>query len=153
MLTIRRYQASDHDAVWELHNLALEQVGAHAGNGAWDADLQQIERVYLDNGGEFLVGMYAGRIVAMGALRRTAERRAKITRMRVHPDYQRRGFGHSILTALEAHASASGYTTLHLDTTVLQSAAQQLYRKHGFRETGRTILAGFDCILYEKSLE
>ena len=39
MLKIRRYQASDHNEVWNLHNLALDQVGANAGSGAQDNDL------------------------------------------------------------------------------------------------------------------
>lgn len=40
MLKIRRYRASDHNEVWNLHNLALDQVGANAGSGAQDNDLQ-----------------------------------------------------------------------------------------------------------------
>ena len=151
-LVIRRYKQDDHDAVWELHNIALWKVGAHAGNGPWDDDLHKIEEVYLDNGGEFLVGLLAGRILAMGAIRRVTGEKAEVKRMRVHPDYQRRGLGQQILTALEARAREIGYRTLVLDTAVVQTAAQQLYLKNGFREIGRTVLAGFDAILFEKQL-
>ncbi len=55
----------------------------------------------------------------MGALRRTTNEWAEIKRMRVHPDFQRRGFGQMILEALEARAVALGYAALHLDTTTL----------------------------------
>ena len=58
MLQIRRYGPEDHDAIWNLHNVALWQVGAHAGNGPWDDDLHNIEEAYLNKGGEFLVGDY-----------------------------------------------------------------------------------------------
>ncbi len=71
-LEVRRYRSSDHDAVWALHNEALAPTGAHVGNGVWDKDLHQIEDVYLNNGGEFLVGIYDGQLIAMGALKRTA---------------------------------------------------------------------------------
>jgi len=152
LLTIRRYREADHDAVWEVHNLALHQAGAHVGNGPWDDDLHRVEEVYLADGGEFLVGECDGRVVAMGALRRVSGERAKITRMRVHPDWQRRGFGEAILLRLEARAAELGYRTLVLDTTVGQTAAQALYGKHGYRETGRTTMHGFDVILYEKRL-
>jgi ribosomal protein S18 acetylase RimI-like enzyme len=152
MLLIRRYEPKDHQAVWDLHNLALWKVGAHAGNGPWDDDLHKIEEVYLGNGGEFLVGLLDGKIVAMGAIRRVTGDKAEVKRMRVHPDYQRRGLGQHILTALEARARDLGYRTLVLDTAVVQTAAQQLYLKNGFRETGRTVLAGFDAILFEKQL-
>ena len=151
MLEIRRYQPSDHDAVCELHKTALLAVGAYA-EGAWDIDLDQIDTVYLTNGGEFLVGTLHGRIVAMGALMRTDGERAQIRRMRVHPDFQRRGFGQAIFTALEKRAGELGYSVLHLDTTVLQVAAQGFYAKNGFKEVRRGKLAGFDCIFYEKQL-
>ncbi len=47
MLKIRRYRASDHNEVWNLHNLALDQVGANVGSGAQDNDLHTIEETYL----------------------------------------------------------------------------------------------------------
>jgi GNAT superfamily N-acetyltransferase len=152
MLHIRRYEPQDHDEVWDLHNLALWQVGAHAGNGPYDDDLHDIESVYLNNGGEFLVGLLDSEIVAMGAIRRITHDKAEVKRMRVHPDHQRKGFGQQTLTALEARARELGYTTLALDTAVIQTAAQQLYLKNGYRETGRTVLSGFDAILFEKEL-
>src|SRR6266568_4704196 len=127
MLELRQYRPTDHDEVWNLHNVALWQVGAHAGNGPWDNDLHKIEEVYLNNGGEFLEGLLDGQIVAMGALKRISEDKAEVKRMRVHPDYQRRGFGQEILSVLEARAKELGYRTLTLDTAVVQTAAQQLY--------------------------
>jgi len=45
MLKIRRYQPSDHAAVWELHKTALVAAGAYS-PGARDPDLDQIEAVY-----------------------------------------------------------------------------------------------------------
>jgi GNAT superfamily N-acetyltransferase len=151
MLQIRRYQPPDHDAVCELHKTALLAVGAYA-DGPWNADLNQIQAAYLDNGGEFLVGVLQGRVVSMGALKRRGPDRAEIKRMRVHPDFQRRGFGQAILAALEKRARDLGYSVLHLDTTILQVAAQCFYAKNGFREVRRGKLVGFDCIFFEKQL-
>jgi hypothetical protein len=68
--------------------LGLQQVGAYAGDGPWDNDLRDIEHIYLKNRGVFLVGVYEGRVVAMGALRKSSDERAEIKRMRVHPDVQ-----------------------------------------------------------------
>lgn len=73
--------------------------------------------------------------------------------MRVHPDFQRRGFGQAILQALEARADEMGYTKLQLETTVQQIAAQKLYIKNGYVEVGRTKIHNFDVILYEKMLK
>ena len=72
--------------------------------------------------------------------------------MRVLPDFQRRGFGQAILQALEVRAADPECTTLHLDTTVQQVAAQTLYLKSGYIEVGRARSGMFDIILYEKRL-
>lgn len=152
-LLIRRYQPVDQPAVWQLHDLALHSANAHAGDGPWDQDLHQIEDVYLQNGGEFLVGFCDGRLVAMGALKRTTAELAEVKRMRVDPAVQRRGFGQAILSALELRAVQLGYKSLRLDTTVQQKAAQGLYEKNGFVEVGRAWKGSFQCIVYEKEFK
>ena len=150
-MQVRQYLPQDRDQVWDLHNLALSLAGAHAGN-EWYEDLHDIDGFYLNNGGEFLVGLLDDRVVAMGALKRITREKAEVKRMRVHPDHQRKGYGRQILTALEARAVELGYRTLVLDTAVIQTAAQQLYLKDGFLGTGRAVFAGFDVILFEKEL-
>ena len=151
-LRIRRYQDSDQDAVWALHHQALHDVGAHAGAGPWDDDLRAIASVYLEQRGDFVVGLLEGQLVAMGALRRTSAQRAEIKRMRVAPPFQGRGFGRLILEHLEQRARELGYTKLHLDTTTGQLAAQALYRAHGYRETARERRGQFELIFFEKCL-
>ncbi|MHB8597049.1 MAG: GNAT family N-acetyltransferase [Ktedonobacteraceae bacterium] len=151
-MNIRLYRETDHDAVWELHVLAIREAGAYLGEGPWDDDLHHIGDMYLQ-GGTFLVGEVDGQIVAMGAFRKISEERAEIKRMRVHPAYQRRGYGQMILQELEALALAMGYSTLFLDTVTVLLAAQNLYRKNGFRETGETKVHGqFTDIFFEKRL-
>jgi ribosomal protein S18 acetylase RimI-like enzyme len=152
MLAIRRYDDADREAVRDLHRLAMRDVGAHRGEHAWDSDLDEIRAAYLDAGGEFLVGLREGRLVAMGAFRRAGPGRAEVKRMRVHPEFQGRGFGQAIWDALEARARQLGYEELHLETSVPQVAARGLYEKNGFREAGREMRGGFECVLYEKRL-
>jgi ribosomal protein S18 acetylase RimI-like enzyme len=152
MLTIRRYQSSDHAAVCELHKTALLAAGAYISDGTFNADLEQIEAIYLDGYGEFLVGTLNDRIVAMGAFRRTGPDRAEIKRMRVHADFQRHGFGQAIYTALEKRAGELGYSLLHLDTAVVLVGAQHFYAKNGFKEVRRGKLGIVDCIFYEKRI-
>src|SRR5215212_7944994 len=152
MLFIRRYQAADQAAIWDLHVLGLHVVGVYISNSPWDTDLHDIEHVYLQNGGEFLVGLCEERIVAMGALKKTSETHVEVKRMRVHPDFQRRGFGRMMLKELEARAVHLGYTSLHLETWAKRTSARKLYLASGFQEVGQTLTLGLDCILYEKPL-
>ena len=147
---IRRYRPSDKRAVRRLHDDALNEVGAHVGAGPWDDDLDDIEGVYLDSGGEFLVGILEGEVVAMGAIRRVSPDAAEVKRMRVRPGLQGRGYGQTLLDALHRRAANLDYTTLHLDTTVQQRAARHLYTKNGYREAGRGKVGPFDCVFYER---
>lgn len=151
-LRLRRFQDTDHDAVWTLHNHALHHVGVHGGSGPWEDDLRAIRRVYLEQRGEFIVGLLDDELVAMGALRCTDPQRAEIKRMRVAPEVQGGGFGRRILEHLETRATELGYTYLHLDTTAQQLAAQALYRSHGYRETAREQRGRFELTFFEKSL-
>jgi GNAT superfamily N-acetyltransferase len=161
MFTLRQYTPADQEAVEHLHVLAIQLIGAYLGRGPWDDDIYAIEEVYLKNHGEFLIGECDGLMVAMGALKRTSEVRAEIKRMRVHPDYQGRGYGQLILDALEARARTLGYRTLHLDTSIVQIPARRLYEKNGYREVGRATYRQqigrdtyqpLEVILYEKQL-
>lgn len=150
-LHVRRYKAGDREPVWRLHDVAMRGAGIHLGEGDWYDDLREIENVYLRNGGEFLVGTLGDEIVAMGAVKKTTDDRAEIKYMRVDPELQQRGFGQTILTALERRAVELGYETLHLDTAVRQKAARSLYESNGYREACRGKKGAIDCVFYEKS--
>ena len=152
-IQVRRYEKPDHEQVWNLHILALKSVpGLEYAGGSWESDLQDIEKSYLDNGGEFLVAEFNGEIIGMGAFRKVSESCAELKRMRVHPDYWHQGIGQSLLTRLERIAKEKGYTSLVLDTTILQVAAQGLYIKNGYSELRRAKRGIFDLIFYEKQL-
>lgn len=150
---IRRYKNSDKKAVFRLHTLALKHTEAFCRHGVWDNDLKNIEKVYLKNNGEFLVGIANGKSIAMGALKKMSAKTAEIKRMRVHPRFQRKGYGQIIYNKLEEKAKMSGYKILNLDTTLNQKAAQNFYRKNGFKEMKRGMLGGFKTIYYEKRLK
>lgn len=161
MFTLRRYTSVDQEAVEHLHVFAIQQTGAYLGRGPWDDDVYAIEDVYLKQRGEFLIGEHDGLFVAMGALKYTAPGRAEVKRMRVHPDYQGRGYGQLIYDELEVCAHTLGYQTLHLDTSILQVPAQRFYEKNGFHEVGRDKYQQetgnnthqlLEVILYEKKL-
>jgi ribosomal protein S18 acetylase RimI-like enzyme len=150
-LVLRRYEPSDFQAVWALHQLASHVAGPPTPE-PYFADLHDIESAFLNEGGEFLVGEYQGQIVAMGGLKRTTGDRAEIVRMRVHPKVQRQGVGSAMLCHLEQRAAELDYRTLHLNTLVVQEAAQQFYRRHGYRCVGKGHKETFEVVFFEKPL-
>ncbi|MBC6458714.1 GNAT family N-acetyltransferase [Actinomadura sp. HBU206391] len=162
-LIIRRYRSADHEAVLALHHDGLAQVGLRPGDGVYyDHDFPALKEIYLDNGGEFVIGRPARitgrltgqsrRVLAMGGLRRVDERTAEMVRLRVHPDVQRRGYGAAIVLALEERAIELGYRLLQGDTTDLQGPALALYERFGWRETRREVICGIVNIYGEKEL-
>ena len=153
---IRSWHPSDHEAIWDLHRVALRATGAFIASGSLDEDFDQIKGVYLDPGGCFLVCIFKNRIVGMGGLKRIDETTAELKRMRVHPDFQGRGIGKCLLLALESDASTRLIHRIVLNTTHVQVAAQGLYRASGYRETRRSPGTGaashLTMIYFEKEL-
>ncbi len=152
-LKIRRYKTSDKPIVWELHRLSLAEIGAMPNHdNPWDQDMNNIEEVYL-KGGDFLVGKFEGKILAMAAFKRTDDETAELKRLRVHPDFQRKGLGRTIVEELEKRAKSMGYKRMVLSSDPRWIKAQKFYIKMGYQEIKRGLVWGkFYVIFYEKDL-
>ncbi len=151
-LIIRQYQSRDREAVIELNFSVLSHAGLLDDNTPRDAGVLDIESEYLDSGGEFLVGEYDGRIVAIGGIQRTDPVSAKVRRMRVDHNLQRSGFGTAILSRLEDRALELGLTRLWLDTNVRLPGALSFYTKHRYHRTHEQVSGGDTLIYFEKLL-
>ncbi|MGP3915743.1 GNAT family N-acetyltransferase [Nonomuraea sp. 10N515B] len=152
-VTIRRYRWSDLDTILALHQICLAQVGLVPGDGVYyDDDFPRIQEIYLACGGDFLVGEVSSRVVAMGGLKPVDTMTAEICRLRVHPEFQRRGFGAAMLVALEQRAVELGFHTVIGDTTLNQEAALALYERQGWRELSRRRVGDLTVVYLEKRL-
>ncbi|MBF8186120.1 GNAT family N-acetyltransferase [Nonomuraea sp. K274] len=159
-LKIRRYRWSDLDTILTLHRICLAEVGLVPGDGVYyDDDFPRIQEVYLACGGDFLVGEVASRVIAMGGLKPVDTRTAEVCRLRVHPEFQRRGFGAAMLIALEERARELGFHSVIGDTTLNQGAALALYERQGWRELSRhqvgdlIVIYGAKCLVGPAMLE
>jgi len=151
-MLIRRYRPQDNEAVKALHYAGLAQFGAVA-DPYYDSDLDDIEGIYINNNGDFLIGTDGNEIIAMGAIRKLSSTRAEIKRIRVHRNYQRCGYGRTILLRLIELASELGYTGLCLDATVDNTPARRLFEKCGFTESHRGKIGIYELAFYEKKLK
>lgn len=137
-VSVRRFRPDDADRVWAVHEAALRASPLEfVADAPADADLREIERRYLDAGGEFLVGVVDGGVVATGGFQRAGDDAVEIRRMRVHPDHQREGVGSRMLEALESRARDRGFGAATLETNERLAAARALYERHGYAEVGR----------------
>ena len=151
-MLIRRYKSKDNQAVKALHYAGLAQFGATE-DPYHDNDLDDIEGVYINNAGEFLVGLLDEKLAVMGAIKRVSATCAEIKRIRVSRDCQQRGYGQAILAKLIELAEGLGYTELRLDTVTGNTPAQRLFEKFGFKETHRGKVGTYDLVFYGKKLK
>lgn len=158
-LDVRQYEPPDAERVLTIYELALEAHGWDFVEGtppeqAVTESYLGITEDYLDVGGEFLVGLKADEIVAIGGFKARDDSTAEIRKMAVHPDHQRRGYGERILVELEGRAEIRGFDRLVLETFERLTAARNLYEKYGYEETRREPddMLGDDRIYYRKTL-
>ena len=81
---LRSFQGDDAEAIWKLHDAALEDAGVHGGRGPWEHDLRDIAATYLEPGGEFLVGLAGVELVGMRGLLRHTSEQAEVKARRLH---------------------------------------------------------------------
>ncbi len=76
----------------------------------------------------------AGRVAAIGALKRLDEQRGEIKSMRTHPDFLRQGLAAALLETIIDHARGEGLVVLSLETGSGPAfePALALYRRRGF---------------------
>ena len=131
-LTIRVYRDSDHESVVALNAYGLAAAGVPPESDVYACDLDDVASSYLTNGATLIIGEVDGLVVAMGALQRVDDTTGEITRMRVAPEVQGRGYGRAILAALEDRARRFGYRDAILLTGADQHPAVDLYRASGY---------------------
>lgn len=125
-------------------------AAAAPGDEPLDADLRDLDASYVAGDGEMLVGEVDGEIVSMGAFVPDGGTTVEITRMRVDPDHQRRGYGSRLLGALESRARDRGHEVFVLDTLARQTAAQALYEGHGYRKVDEATVGEWQLLFYRK---
>jgi GNAT superfamily N-acetyltransferase len=162
MLKIRRYQPQDNEAVKQLHYSGIAQmvelipeanrITPPAGDEPFDSDLDDIEGVYIENRGDFLVGTENGEIVVIGALRHYTDDCGELKRLRVRRDRQRRGLGQAMMAGLVSRAKELGYKELILDTLPDNLPAQRLFEKCGFTRLRLENRGLFHLVIYGQKI-
>ena len=71
----------------------------------------------------------------------------------VHPDFQKRGLGRRLLALAEEQARAAGYARIRLYTNERMVENTALYRRLGYRETGREAVGATALVHMAKNLE
>ena len=142
--------AADKTSIIELNNKSLSEIEVE-GLPDFFSDFNNIESYYLANG-TFVVAEIDGELVGMGGLRVVDPGTARINRMRVDPNHQRKGIAREILGLLEEKAKVYSVKKILLNTLKVQLKAQSFYESHGYIKIGEGSPNGFEVVMYEKYL-
>jgi ribosomal protein S18 acetylase RimI-like enzyme len=155
MFKIRRYQAKDNKVIRELNDAGVAQMDLPVDIRTVpniDSDFDDIEGVYINNHGEFIVGLQDSEIVAMGAFKKRTPECAEMKRLRIRPDCQRKGYGEIMMRKLMELAAEMGYTEAFLDTLTTNFRAQRLFQKLGWVKSGGGKMGPFELFYYSRKL-
>jgi ribosomal protein S18 acetylase RimI-like enzyme len=163
MLKIRRYQPDDNQTVKELHYAGITQmvemipeterlIPPPPDEHFIDSDLDDIEGAYINNRGDFLVGLEDGEMVVIGAIRQATETCGELKRLRVRRDRQRQGYGEAMMLRLIERGKELGYRELVLDTLESNLPARRLFQGLGFIELRRERKGPAKLMIYGKKL-
>jgi GNAT superfamily N-acetyltransferase len=147
-----RFRPEYLDSIIELHRSAITGMEIGINQLDEEADLRDIERVYLRDGGEFLVGLIGDTVVAMGGFRRISDTSAELRRMRINKEHQDNGYGSQLLIELERRAARSGIRNLSFETAKSRPLTLEFYHKHGYRETGEGFYGKVGTVYFTKDL-
>ncbi len=131
------YRLSDQQAVealfaevWQGSRFPFDPERAHS-------DLRRIPSEYQANGGGFWLMRLSKVITGTVAVRRRPDNVAEVKRLNVMRQHRGRGLGERLLRHALAHAVATGYDTVRLDTIRNRGPAVRLFEKAGFLEIPR----------------
>ena len=132
-LRIRIATSRDHEFLHELNRLAYEDVVTRQ-FGFWDDGAQRERFDSKLQHASFRIVEIDGRPIA--AIWSTEQDdHILLHELLVHPEFHNQGIGSQILR-LEFDRVKSGKKPIRLHTLIL-NRAQEFYKRHGFKETGR----------------
>lgn len=141
-VTIRPATDADAAAVRSLVQSVLAEYGLAADPDGVDADLGQLERLYLAAGGLFEVVETAdGRIIGSCGLYPLCEGVVELRKMYLAPAFRGRGLGRLLMERALAWCRDHGVRRVELETAGVLVEAIGLYRSYGFRPTTSRHLA------------
>lgn len=140
--SVRRFRPADREAVVDLHRTVPTETPGHVPD-APEPDLRNVEDYYLSAGGEFLVGLRDGRVVATAAYGPVSEWRhehvdgslsdaMEVRRLRVDPNHRRGGVGRRLYEYLEDSARTDNVAQFVADVGVENEPGRRFFEACGF---------------------
>jgi ribosomal protein S18 acetylase RimI-like enzyme len=149
---IRRYRPVDYQGLRLFLDSALREMGRDFMPDGKDADIRDIEHVYLGERGSFHVVESQGEIRGCVGVRGFSDDVAELKRLYLARECRGLGLGRALCVRAIEDARDFGYQFLRLDTTAKSAAALALFRQLEFHEIERYNSDPFAEIFMEKIL-
>jgi ribosomal protein S18 acetylase RimI-like enzyme len=128
---IRSFTRQDQAACKALYEQGL--IGGKISDNDTGFDIDGIEAAYMKNGNHFWVAEAEGKVVGMIGVQHHDEGTGEIRRLRVHPDYRRRGIGGALVETAVRFCREQNYLKVTLDTFMERDPAIRLFEQFKFR--------------------
>jgi putative acetyltransferase len=135
-IVIRGATNGDCERVIKLVSSVLDEFQLPFDTGSTDADLVDIERMYLKAGGVFeLIEDQGGRLLGCYGLFPLNDTTCELRKMYFQPEIRGMGLGREVLERAVNHARRLGFGTMVLETISVLERAIHLYERFGFVPT------------------
>ena len=136
-MKVRRYRSEDYQGLLSFLNNAFNEIGNEFLLEGKDADIRDIDRVYVQNHGSFHIIDNQGEICGCVGIRKFSDEIAELKRLYISQKCRGFGFGCQLCINAINDSRELGYKFLRLDTTAKSQIAQALFKKLGFYEIAR----------------
>ena len=142
---IRSFRREDQGACKALYEQGL--IGGRISENDTGLDIDDIESAYMKDGNHFWVAEADGMVVGTIGVQHHDEGTGEIRRLRVHPDYRRRGIGTALVETAVRFCREEAYLKVTLDTFMERDPAIRLFEQFKFRHY-RTKVFGEKELVY-----
>lgn len=132
MLTITPFTQNDLQGAKDVVLAGLKEFG-FSYDEAYDYDLNNPQKYYIDKGGMFYVLKDEGKIIGTVAIINKGNNIAELKRMYVDKEHQGKGCGTTMLEKAIEFCIQHGFTKLEFETNRKFTVAHKFYQKHGFK--------------------
>ena len=144
-ITCRRANTRDSDTIGLILKRTLAEYEIQLPDNYSFSDVENLEEVYLDSGGEFTVLLRDQTIIGFFALLPADNNQVELKRLYLTAAERGKGLGKYLLDSALDKAGKAGHQRIYLETTSKFIEAVGLYRKYGFKTNpGATLSPGHD---------
>ena len=141
----RRANNRDSNSIGKILKRTMAEYEIQLPENYSFSDIENLEEIYLDSGGEFIVLLRDGSIIGFFALLPADNNQVELKRLYLTAAERGRGLGKYLLEMALDRAQKNGHRRIYLETTSKFKEAVGLYRKYGFNANpGAALSPGHD---------